>query len=88
MKSQRSIGIFLLACSAICLTIAIQNYISEVQTAKAIADLIEEVEFESVRMPIETIVCGLVGIMLLVAGARLLFESMRKPKSDSGKLLS
>jgi len=78
MISMRTIAIFLIACSAILFVIAVQKYYNAVATAKAIAERIEGVEFESAGLPVETSVCGLAGVMLLVAGVALLFESRRQ----------
>ena len=78
MVSMRTIAIFLIACSAILFVIAVQKYYSAIATAQAIAERIEEIEFESAGLPIETTVCGLAGVMLLVAGLRLLYESRRQ----------
>ena len=88
MVSIRTIAIFLIACSAIMFVIAFQKYYNAVETAKAIAGQIEGVEFEAVGMPVETSVCGFVGVLLLVAGARLLFESGRRRTKDEPSLLN
>jgi hypothetical protein len=88
MKLLRSIGALMLACSAICLIIAIQKYVNAVTTAKAIAEAIDGVEFESVALPIETKVCGLAGVVLLVSGVRLLFESFRRREKPVDGMLS
>lgn len=88
MKSLRTAGFFLLACSALCFIIAIERYLTEVRTGKQIAAALKEIEFESVSIPIETTVCGLVGISLFVAGARLLFDSVRKSRPNDGLLKS
>ena len=77
MISKRTIAIFLIACSAILFVIAVQKYYNTVATAKAIAERIQGVEFESAALPIQTSVCGLAGVMLLVAGVTLLFGSRR-----------
>lgn len=81
MISMRTIAVFLIACSAILITIAIQKYSNAVATAKAVAEHLQGIELESVTMPIETTVCGFAGILMLVAGVRLLFES----RHHSGK---
>ena len=78
MISVRTIGVFLIACAAICLTIAAERYYSAVQTATAIAEQIEGVEFESASLPTVSIVCGLVGIVMLVAGVRLLIDALSR----------
>ena len=87
MVSIRTIAIFLIACSAILFVIAVQKYYNAVATAKAVADQIEGIEFESTALPIETSVCGFAGVMLLVAGLRLLFESRRAVKENEQSLL-
>jgi len=75
MVSIRTIAVFLIACSAILFVIAFQKYYNTVLTAQAIAEQIEGIEFESVGVPIETGVCGFVGVLLLVAGVKLLLDS-------------
>ena len=82
MKSHRTLGAFMIACAAICIIIAVQTYTNAVTTASAIAELIDGVEFESVEPPLVSYVTGICGVVLLVAGARVLFESTRKPKTD------
>jgi ABC-type Fe3+-siderophore transport system permease subunit len=86
MKQLRTIGIFLVACSALCFIIAIERYLTAVRTGKQIAATLKGVEFESVSTPLATIVCGVVGVALFVAGVRLLFESVRRSKVDDGML--
>ncbi len=86
MKSFRTTGLFLLACSGLCFIIAVERYMTAVRTGEAIAAAMKGVEFETVSMPIETKVCGLVGIALLVAGVRVLFESVGKSNKDDGML--
>ena len=81
MKQLRSIGIFAIACSAICFIIAVERYVSTIKTAEEVASRMG-LELESVSTPIETLVGGLVGILLFIIGGRLLFEAMRKPKDD------
>jgi len=44
MVSMRTIAVFLIACSAILLTIAIQKYVNAVKTAEAIAQHLDGVE--------------------------------------------
>ena len=85
MVSARTIGIFLIAAGAILFTVAMERYNSAVTTAKAIADQIEGMEFESVGMPLVSSVCGLAAIVLLVAGAKVLFDSrhLDKPKNPA-----
>ena len=84
MKQRTSIGAFLIACSAICLIIAIERYYSALATAKQVAEMLEGVEFESVGIPIESIVCGLAGGVMLVAGVILIAERNHEPDQTSG----
>lgn len=88
MKLRRPIGLLLLACSALCFVIATDTYLTDVRTGKAVMAALKGVKFESVPIPIETTVCGLVGIAMLVAGVRLLFESFRRSKAKDGLLKS
>lgn len=71
----------MIACGAICLTIAFERYYSAVQTAKAFADLFEGIEFSSVSIPMVSKVCGVAGVVMLVAGILLLFDTF-KGKSE------
>ncbi|MFT5299533.1 MAG: hypothetical protein ACI87E_003009 [Mariniblastus sp.] len=91
MKQTRTIGIFSLACSAILLVMAAEQYTSDVKTATAVADAIsqhiEGFEFESVTMATETIVCGLAGAVLFIAGLILLYNSMKRPTAGNELLL-
>lgn len=80
MVSLRTIAVFLIACSAILLVIAFQNYQNAVASAKAIAEKIPGFEFESVGPPVETMVCGVAGVALLVAGTLLLLGAIRSSK--------
>jgi|GEM_PF-1631921 len=83
MKQHRTIGVFLLACSVICFLIAWERYHSAVKTAREIARIITEIEYESVSTPIETTVSGLIGVALAVAGVVLIMEYIRgKNKPD------
>lgn len=84
MVSFRTLGVFMIACGALLLTVAIERYYSAVQTAKAIAERLDGIEFESVALPNVSMVCGFAGVMLLIAGARMLFESRHssEPAAD------
>ena len=88
MKQLRTVGIFFVACSALCFIIATERYLTAVRTGKQVAAAIEGVEFESVSTPITTTVCGLLGVALLVAGVRLLFVSVRNTNLEDGLLKS
>ena len=46
--------------------------------------MLEGVEFESVGIPIESIVCGLAGGVMLVAGVILIAERNHEPDQTSG----
>ena len=82
MKSERSMGTFILVCSLFCLTIAVDNYYSALKSAEEVAKAMPWFELESVGIPIETIVCGAVGVMLLVTGLILIVKSFQKVESD------
>ena len=81
MRQLRSIGAFMIACAMICGLIATERYNSAKTTAQAVADALPGVDFVSVGIPLATKVAGLIGVMLLVAGAKCIFESFRNPKS-------
>ena len=85
MISPRTVAVFVIASAALCLTIAVERYYATVRTAKAVAEQIRGFEIDSVGIPRETIVCGLAGIVLLVAGANLLFESFRGGKKATNE---
>ena len=76
MISARTIGVFLIACAGICVTIAIERYYSSVATAEAIAEQLEGVEFDSVSLPMVSKVCGFAGLVMLVAGGKLVVDSL------------
>jgi hypothetical protein len=83
MKQHRTVGVFLLGCAVVCFLIAWERYHSAVQTAKEIARVLKEIEFESVSTPVETIVSGLLGVAMTVAGLVLIAEYVRgKNKQD------
>ncbi len=85
----RTIGLFLLACSAICLVIAAERYQSAVQAAKKMMGPIEGFEVKSVSLPLVSSVCGLAGVVLFVAGVRLMFEQVKANRAaakDDGML--
>lgn len=87
MKSVRTIGVFLIACSALCFIMAWERYRAAVREGQAIAEALGGVEFESVSVPLESIVGALIGVVLLVAGARLLVESFLRRSAPDGELL-
>lgn len=78
MKQLRSIGVFLITCAVICGLIAYERYSSATSTAKAVAETLEGVEFVSVGLPVTTIVAGVIGLVLLVAGTKCVADSFRK----------
>ena len=88
MRQLRSVGTFLIVGSALCFIMAYERYATKLRTAQAIADSIEGVELESVSLPIETTVVGLIGVGLLVAGLKCVFNAFQEPKKEPGELLS
>ena len=82
MKSERSIGIFIFVCSLFCLTIAGDKYYLSIKNAKKLSQMMPGFELESVGIPIVTIVCGAIGVMLLVAGLILIVKSFQQADSD------
>ncbi len=86
MNKFISTAVFLLACSAICLIVAIERYQSAVFTAKAIAAQLDGVEFESAGIPLISLVMGFVSVVFCVAGIRLLFDNRRSGNSAEGML--
>jgi uncharacterized membrane protein len=86
MNKFISTAMFLLACSAICLIVAIERYQSAVFTAKAVAAQLDGVEFESVGIPLISAVMGFVSVVFCVAGMRLLFEHRRAENQPKGML--
>jgi len=84
MKKRTSTGGFLIACSGVCLIIAVERYYSALATAKQVAEMLEGVEFESVGIPIESTVCALAGGAMLVAGVILIAGPKPEPDQNSG----
>ena len=82
MKQLRSIGTFLIVCAILCGLIAYERYATARNTAIAVAEAIEGIEFTSVTPPITTVVAGLIAIILLVAGVTCLFNSFRTPAGE------
>ena len=83
MQSERSTGIFIFVCALCCLTIAGDKYYSAVKTAEEFSKRMPAFELESVGIPTAAIVCGTIGVMLLVAGSILILKSFRKVETDS-----
>jgi preprotein translocase subunit SecG len=86
MNRFKSTAIFLFACAAICLIIAIERYQSAVATAKTVASQLDGVEYEASGIPLVSTVTGFVAVMFFVAGIRLLLEG-RKAKTSSDQML-
>jgi hypothetical protein len=82
MKQLRSIGVFLIVCSILCGLIAYERYRTARNTAMAVAEVIEGIEFVGVTPPLTTVVAGLLGVMLFVAGLKCVFDSSRQPDSQ------
>ena len=82
MQSERSIGIFIFVGALFCLTIAVDKYYSAVKTANELSKAMRGFEVESVGIPTITIVCGALGVMLLVAGVSLIAKSFQEVESD------
>lgn len=82
MQSERSIGIFIFVCSLFCLTLAVDKYYSATKTADAVAKAMPGFELESVGIPTVTIVCGAIGVTLLVAGLILIAKSFQQAEAD------
>lgn len=83
MQSERSIGIFIFVCSLFCLTIAVDKYYSAIITAEEFSKAVPGFELESVGIPTVTVVCGTIGVMLLVTGVILIVKSFQQAKSDA-----
>ena len=66
----------MLASAAMCFLIAYERYVSAVKTAEQIAEALGVI-YESVRIPEVTLVCGTVGVALLVSGV-LCYREYRK----------
>ena len=77
MKQIRSIGVFMIVCSAICGLIAWERYSTAKLTAEAVAERLDGVEFVSVAWPVSSIVAGTLGIVLLVAGVKCMADSFQ-----------
>ena len=77
MKQLRSIGVFMIVCSVICVLIAYERYSTAKATAKAIAEELEGVEFVSVGWPVTSIFAATLGVVLLVAGVKCVADSFQ-----------
>ena len=75
-------GIFIFVCALFCLTVAVDKYYSALKTADAVSKSMPGFELESVGIPTATIMCGAVGVMLLVAGLILIVKSFRPVDAD------
>ena len=73
MKIQRSISFLLMAASVICFVVAYESYNRQVRIAEGFSEHIKGMDFEA-RIPMSSYVSGLLGVMLLVAGATCYFE--------------
>jgi len=67
-NNLRSLGVYMLACGALCGLIAWDKYYSVSKTGQELARRIPEIEFVSVGIPLISIVCGAGCVMLTVAG--------------------
>ena len=65
-----------------CLTVAVDKYYSAMKTAEAVSEAMRGIQLESVGIPTVTIVCGAIGVMLLVAGLILIVKSFQEAKTD------
>lgn len=81
-KAQRVSGIFLLCCSAICLIIAINKRQNLIQTGSQVAESMG-LKLESTGLPFDLVVTVFIGIVFLVAGLRLIWDSRKKKNPDS-----
>lgn len=82
MQSERSMGIFILVCALICLTIAVDKYYSAIATAKLAAEKMPGFQLESVAIPPVTMTCGAVGMMLMVTSVILIAKSFRPAETQ------
>ena len=72
----------MLVVSLFCLTIAADKYYSAVATAREFAELSPEIELDSVNIPTVSLVCGTLGVMLLVASVILIAKSFRPAEPE------
>ena len=80
MNQIRSIGVFMIVCSVICVLIAYERYSTAKETAKAVAERLDGVEFVSVGWPTTSIFAATLGVVLLIAGLKCLADSFRQPQ--------
>ena len=76
-NNVRSLGIYMLACGALCGLIAWDKYYSALKTGQELARRIPEIEFVSVAIPLMSIVCGAGCVMLSVAGGICVWKALR-----------
>ena len=68
--------------SLFCLTIAADKYYRAFIKARALAEAWPELEYVSVSIPTESLVCGTLGVMLLVASVILIAKSFRPAEPE------
>ena len=85
MKSERSIGIFMLVGSLFCLTVAADKYYSAVVTANALTEELPEIELDSVGIPTVSLVCGTLGVTLFVASVISIAKSFQPAEPEALK---
>ena len=73
----------MLVGSLFSLTIAIDKYYSAIATAREIDQQLPEFKLDTVGIPTVSLVCGTLGVMLLVASVILIANSFR-PANPEG----
>ena len=63
--------------------IAGDKYYSAIKTAEEISERMPGFQLESVGIPTVTVVCGTIGVMLLVAGVILIAKSFQQVESGA-----
>lgn len=72
----------MLVGSLFCLIVAADKYYSAILTARELAQQLPGVEFVSVDIPTVSLVCGTLGVMLLVASVILIAQSFRSAEPE------
>ena len=73
----------MLVGSLFCLAIAADKYYSASENARVFLEEAPEIELVSVSIPTESLVCGTLGVMLLVASVILIAKSFRSAEPEA-----
>ena len=75
-------GVLILVVALFCLTVAVDKYYSAIKTAEELAKAMPGFELEATGIPAVSLVCGALGVMLLVASVILISKSFRQVEAE------